>query len=61
MIKNKKDGCIRADLSEYLIVPFSARHSSAHEFVEERDGKRGIAMIRTPNHSLSDQLISSGS
>jgi hypothetical protein len=52
--ENKKDRCTKADLSEYLIVPFPDRHNSAHEFVEERDGKRGIAMIRTPNHSLSD-------
>src|SRR5262249_8246666 len=38
--------------------PVVARHDSAHEFIEQRDGESCITVTRTPNHALCDQLTS---
>jgi len=39
-------------------LPVIARHDPAHELVEQRHGERGVAVARTPDHALGDELAS---
>lgn len=32
--------------------PVVVRHDPAHEFIEQRNGKRGVAVTRTPDHAF---------
>jgi len=42
--------------SKLRLFPFIAGHDAAHELVEERDGKGGVAVARAPNHAFGNQL-----
>ena len=38
------------------VFPVFARHDPFHELVKQRHRKCGVAMARTPDHALDDQL-----
>jgi hypothetical protein len=66
-LRNKKAGAAahypeaptKPGLRLDLFLPIIPWHDSAHEFVEQRDGKGSVTMAWTPNHALCDQLIAS--